>query len=153
VLRDYLDRFASTPEYGCDVAQTAPTVLHGNRIIDPAIRQFRDEAIRIAKAERAWKDHMLLLMDEAEQARAAQLPTYDAVLTQSDNGYATLLPMVVAWRVARKQGLLSVGTFEDLCRKQASLIEAEIARTRESPPSIGHLETLALYEAELRRST
>jgi len=153
VLRDYLDRFASTPEYGCDVTQTAPTVLDGNRIVDPTIRHLRDEAIRIAREERAWKDRMLLLMDDAEQARAAQLPTYDAVLTQSDNGYATLLPMAVAWRVARKQGLISAEMFEDLCRKQASLIKAEMARTREGPSSTGLLDTLALYEAELRRST
>jgi len=153
VLRDYLDRFASTPGYGCDVTQTAPTILDGNRIVDPTILRVRDEAIRIAKEERAWKEHMLLLMDDAEQARVAQLPTYDAVLTQSDNGYATLLPMIVAWRVAWKQGLLSTEMFQELCRKQASLIKAELARKREGLASIGLLETLALYEAELRQST
>jgi len=150
VLRDYLDRFASTPGYGCDITQTAPAILDGNRIVDPAIGQLRDEAVRIAKGERAWKEHILLLMDDVEQARAAQLPTYDAVLAQSDNGYATSLPMIVAWRVARKQGLLSADMFEELCRKQASLIKVDMAREREGPAATGRLETLALYEAELR---
>ena len=150
VLRDYLDRFAGTPGYGCDVTQAAPTILDGNRIVDPTVVQLRNEAIRIAKEERAWKEAMLLLMDDAEQAAAAQLPTYDAVLTQSNNGYATLLPMIVAWRVARKQRLFSAEMFEGLCRKQASLIKAEIALKRDSPGSSDLLDTLALYEAQLR---
>jgi len=148
-LGTYLDQFAATPGYQCDLTGAAPAILDGNRILDPAIRQYRDDAIAMAKCDRAWKERMLLLMDDPGQARAARLPTYDAVLTNSDNGCATLLPMLVAWRVARGKGLLSGDAFQVICRKQAGLIEAEITRSPEGPQTKGLRETLALYESEL----
>ena len=153
VLRSYLDRFTATSGYECNVTETAPIVLDGNAILDPMIRRYRDEAIGMAKAERAWKERMLLLMDDAEQARAAQLPSYDAVLTNSDNGYATLLPMIVAWRVARMEGLLSSDAFEDLCRKQEALFRAAIDRNPQRASSSDLVDTLSLYELELSRAS
>lgn len=56
VLRNYLDSFTGTPEYQCDTSHKAPLVLDGNAILDPVIRQYRDEAVVMAKAERVWKE-------------------------------------------------------------------------------------------------
>jgi Fe-S-cluster containining protein len=148
-LRTYLDTFAATPGYACDTTPGAPIVLDGNRILDPIVRQHRDDAIAMAKGERAWKEHILRAMDDAERARAARLPTYDAVFANSDNGYATLLPMIVAWRIAQTHGLLSVEAFADLCRKQAALIGAEIGRNPEGAASTDLREALSLYRFEL----
>lgn len=150
-LRSYLDDFTSTPGYLCDTSQTAPVILDRNTIMSQRLRQSRDEAIALAKAERAWKEQMLLVMDDAAQARAAELPIYDAILENSDNGYATILPMIVAWRVAVRQGLLSAEAFEDICRKQVRLIEAEIARPSEDHPSRDLFDILAVYKFALSK--
>lgn len=152
VLASYIDRFAATPGYRCDVTQEAPAILDGNAILDPTIRRHRDEAVALAKSERAWKERMLTLMDDAEQARAARLPTYDAVLANSNEGYATMLPMMVAWRVARTEGILSPDAYVDLCRKQAILIRDEISRRRDHASPASLRETLVLYETELSRA-
>ena len=56
-----------------------------------------------------------------------------------------MLPMIVAWRIARAENLLSDDELRDVCRKQADLIRRRIAQ---GPTSKDLLDTLALYEAE-----
>ena len=153
VLQSYLDQFTATPDYRCDTSSTAPIILDGNRIVDAAVERHREEAISLARKERAWKDQLLLLMDDDRKAEAAGLPTYDAVLANTDQGYATLLPMIVAWRVAKDRGLLPREAFHDLCRKQMALIQAE--RGRDDPGESLRKELASLfsiYEAELARA-
>ena len=148
-LRAYLDRFTATPDYRCDTSATAPIILDGNRIVDAAVERHREEAISLARKERAWKDQLILLMDDDRKAEAAGLPTYDAVLANTDQGYATLLPMIVVWRVAKDRGLLSLEAFHNLCRKQMALIQAEMGREpgESLRKELAHL--LSIYEAEL----
>jgi Fe-S-cluster containining protein len=152
MLGSYLDNFTNTPEYLCDTSQAAPAVLDRNTIISPTIRQYREDAINLAKAERAWKEQLVVLMDDPERAKAAELPTYDAILENTDNGYATLLPMIVPWRVARNQGILSSEALEDICRKQVSLIKTEIERSPEDHLLSDLRDTLAVYEFELSKA-
>jgi len=146
ILEKSLDQFTATPEHVCDTTSTAPVILDGNRIVDPQLADDRAKAVALAKADRGWKDRLLALMDDGPAAAAAGLPTYDAVLSNSDNGYATLLPMIVAWRVAANAGLLSPEELTALCRKQAALIRERIARGVPGNASKELLDKLALYE-------
>ncbi len=149
-LENYLDRFTATPRYRCDTSPAAPAILDGNQVLDRQIGEARAKAVALAKADRKWKERLLALMDDAAPG-AAGLPTYDEVLSNSDSGYATLLPMIVAWRVAAREGFLSHETLQELCRKQAALIRARIARHRADVVSKELLDSLAVYERQLSR--
>lgn len=143
-LQAYLDQFTGTPGYACDTGPSAPVIVDGNKMVDPGVRDHRDQAIALAKADRRWKQALVELMEDEARAAAAGLPSHDAVLSASDNGYATMLPMIVAWRVARKVGLLSTEQFNQICAQQADLIRSQVAR--ESSKEL--LDLLALYESE-----
>lgn len=148
-LRAYLDGFAATPGYRCDTGQEAPVVLDGSRIIAAPVEQVRLEAVERAKQDRVWKDHLLAVMDDEPQARLAQLPTYAEVLANTDAGYATLLPMVVAWRVAERHGLMPRDRLEALCRSQVAMIKDGIA-SNPAPDRLRELvDLLAVYQFEL----
>jgi Fe-S-cluster containining protein len=147
-LGAYLDRFTATPGYRCDTTPDAPVILDGNKVIDVELRDNREQAIACAKADRRWKDRLVELMDDDAQAAAAGLPSYDAVVSNSDNGYASLQPMIVAWRVARQTGLLTAEALTNICRKQAGLIRERIARDASGRASKERLDLLAMYEAE-----
>ena len=144
LLQAYLDQFTATPGYACDTGPSAPIIVDGNKMVDPQIGDRRAEAIALAKADRRWKQAMVELMEGDAGASAAGLPSHDAVLSASDNGYATMLPMIVAWRIARRAGLLTAEQFGEICAQQAELIRAQIAR--QSSQEL--LDLLALYEAE-----
>jgi Fe-S-cluster containining protein len=152
-LQSYLDKFAGTPGYRCDTTSSAPIILDGNRVIDPALRDDREKAIAQAKADRRWKESLVNVMDDDDRATAAGLPTYDAVLLNSDNGYATLLPMLIAWRIASKEGLISREELRDVCQKQATLIRSRIAANTAGQTSKELLDSLAGYEFELSRES
>jgi len=152
-LQSYLDKFAGTPGYKCDTTSSAPIILDGNRVIDPELRGNREKAIAQAKADRRWKEHLVNVMDDDDGAAAAGLPTYDAVLLNSDNGYATLVPMLIAWRIASKESLLSREELRDVCQKQAILIKSRIAGNAAGQTSEGLLDSLAGYELELSRES
>ena len=143
VLRDYLDTFTATPGYECDTTNS-PVILQGNDIISPELRGYRDRAVALAKADRPWKEHMLSLMDNPDAARRSELPTYEAVLNNTDNGYATMLPMIVAWRVAENAGLIASDDLKSLCIKQLELLQRETERLGSA-----HVlrELVPLYEA------
>lgn len=142
-LAAYLDTFAATPGYACDTA-TGPLILDGGAILALEIRDFRERAVETAKADRRWKEHMLAIMDDPQAAARCGLPTYEAILSNTDNGYATTLPMIVAWRVAEYRGLISSDELSALCGVQLALIRTEISRL----PSARDLrELIPVYEA------
>jgi Fe-S-cluster containining protein len=144
-LQAYLDQFTGTPGHACDTTASAPVIVDGNKVVDPDIGANRDRAIAQSRADRRWKEALVERMDDSHRAAAAGLPTHDAVLHASDNGYATMLPMIVAWRVARQAGLLAVEPFMEICRKQAALIRERLAR--ESSKDL--VDLLAIHESEL----
>ena len=145
-LQTYLDRFAATPGYRCDTTAAAPAIVDGNKVLDPQIAADRERAIALAKQDRRWKERLVGIMDDPAQAGAVGIPNYAAVLSNSDNGYATMLPMIVAWRVARDEGLLGDEELRDICRKQADLIRSRATSPREAR------DALAPYEFELSKS-
>lgn len=149
-LRHYLDQFTATPDYQCDSTLSAPVILDGNKVVDRGVMDDRERAIALAKADRRWKERLLDLMGESDRAGAAGLPAYDAVLNNSDKGYATMIPMIVAWRVANEAGLLTREALTELCRKQARLIKGRIARSRPAAQTL--LDSLAVYEFELLKA-
>jgi len=143
VLLSYLDTFTATPGYECNTV-SSPVILQGSTIVSPEVRNYRDRAVGVAKSDRRWKDHMLSLMDDAEVAERVGLPTYEAILENTNRGYATLLPMIAAWRVAENRGLISPTELREICAKQLALLQNEIARS----PSAKDLRGLIpLYEA------
>ena len=141
-LQSYLDRFVATRGYQCETAD-GPIVLKGSAIVSPELRASRDRAADLAKGDRGWKSHIVSFMDDPVRARSVELPTYDAVLANTESGYATLLPMIVAWRISALCGLLSRDQFKHLCTQQLALIRIEVARSAK----IGGLQDLIpLYE-------
>lgn len=144
-LQAYLDHFVATPGYRCDTTAAAPAIVDGNKVIDLQLAADRERAIALARQDRRWKERLVAIMDDPTLAAAAGIPTFDAVLSHSDKGYATMLPMIVAWRIARTDGLLSDEDVRDLCRRQAGLIRGRTA----SPTDLR--DALAPYEFELSR--
>lgn len=123
-----LDRFVRTPGHLCDTSPNAPVVLDGDRVTDPSIQQGRDDALKLAKADQGWKKQILSLMDNPSAAPAAGLPTYEAVLRSSDAGFGASVPMLVAWRVARNEGIISPQVFNEVCGKQILLLKSALER-------------------------
>lgn len=151
-LQSYLDSFTSTSDYGCDTTVSAPIILDGNRIVDPQIQADREEAMLQARSDRTWKQRIVEIMEDDFQAASVDLPTYDTVINNSDCGRATLLPMIVAWRVAVNDGLMSREAFLEVCEKQARLLEDTIS-VHKSGDAPGYLrDSLAVYRFELSKS-
>ena len=147
-LQTYLDRFVATPGYRCDTTPAASVVVDGNKVADPQISADRERAIALARQDRRWKERLVAIMDDPARAAAAGVPTYQAVLASSDMGYATQLPIIVAWRAAHEEGLLTREALRDACGKQADLIRRRMAGSAASQ-DLG--DTLALYEFELSK--
>jgi len=147
-LQNGLDQFTSTSGYECDTGPAAPIILDGNRVVDDAIGTSRDQAIATAKADRTWKDRIVAFIDDGDRAARVGLPSFEAILAHSDSGYATMLPMIVAWRVAAIEGIISPEQFEEVCRQQAALIKGRIARNVRGTVSGELLGALAAYQAE-----
>lgn len=125
-LASYLDGFVATPGYGCETVE-APEVLRGGAVLSEEVREAREAAVRVADADQPWKDALVARMETGALARAAGLPTFEDVLTNSDKGYASMVPIHVAWRAAVGAGMMTAATFADLCRKQIALAEAAAA--------------------------
>lgn len=122
-LAAYLDGFVSTPGYRCSTSEGAD-ILQGDHVLSDEIRRAREEAVRVAERDRDWKDVISGLMKDRASARAAGLPTTGDVITNSDRGYASTVPIFWAWRAAASARLICTVTFADLCAKQIALIEA-----------------------------
>jgi len=150
-LRNSLDQFTSTSGYKCDTGASAPIILDGNRVIDEAMRIGREQAIEKAKADQRWKDRIVAFLDDGERAARVGLPSFDAIVGNSDRGYATMLPMIVAWRVAAIEGIISPERFEEVCREQAALLKDRIARAG-GQVSGELLGALAAYQAEFSKA-
>jgi Fe-S-cluster containining protein len=143
VLQAYLDKFTATADYECDTAG-GPVILDGSSIVSDELRDLRSRAVAVAKADRAWKAQLLSFMDDPGAAERAGLPTYDSIVAIADGGYATQIPMIVAWRVAEQARLISADELSRLCLAQAACIRAELIRSA-SAQELRAL--LPLYEA------
>lgn len=91
------------------------------------------------------------MMENDFQAASFELPTYAAVLNNSDSGCATLLPMIVAWRVAVIDGLISREAFRGICENQARLLKGAIGVHKTGRPPRYLLDSLAVYQSELSK--
>jgi Fe-S-cluster containining protein len=151
-LQSYLDGFTSTPDYGCDTTDSAPVLLDGNRVIDAQIQADREKAALQARQDRRWKARIVAMMDDDFQADSVDLPTYAAVINNSDGGHATLLPMIVAWRVAVIDGSLSQEAFRAICENQARLFKNAIAAHEAGPAPKYLRDSLAVYRHELSKA-
>ena len=150
-LQGYLDSFTSTPDYRCDTTVSAPAILDGNRVVDPQIQADREQALLQAGKDRRWKARIVEMMEDDFKAASVELPTYATVINNSDSGHATLLPMLVAWRVAVMDGLISPEVFRDICENQVRLFEDAIGAHETGHPPRYLLESLAVYQSELSK--
>jgi Fe-S-cluster containining protein len=147
-LTGYLDGFVQTPTYICDPSSDAPRVLADGKIVDMQMLAARRAAFAQAEADRAWKAEIVRLIENPDDAAAASLPSYGEVRRHSEAGSVSLVPMLAAWRVARRMGLLSAPAFADLCRQQAKLIQSESSRCTD-PAAFADLQAiLPGYERE-----
>lgn len=150
-LQAYLDGFTATAGYACETI-AAPPILARGQVQVEEVRRAREEALLVASGDSTWKAAMIALMDDAEAAREVGLPTLGDVMTNSDRGYATSVPMLVAWRVALRQGLMARAAFDQACRRQIAVLEVMKTAPAQDAATV---ERLALYRSALldRRST
>ena len=149
MLLAYINRFAGTAGYACDTGPEAPAALDGNRIQDHAIIQSRQLAIATARQDRPWKRAIIAAMEDESMAAAVSLPSLQAVLDNANKGFATQLPMVVAWRVAVRQGIMTHHAFAEVCRQQARLVRGKLAKLPGGTMRGEYLDLLAVYQSEL----
>lgn len=145
-LASYLDGFVGKPGYACETSD-APEVLKGNDILSVEVREARDAAVQVAGRDRAWKAALVEQMSDASSAKAAGLPTFADVVANSDRGYASMVPMLVAWRAAAYAGLMTQDAFADLCRKQIGLMERAIESRQEREAVFS--ERIRLYRSAI----
>lgn len=120
-----LQAFVATPGYGCDTGETAAPVLDRGRIVDPAIRRAREEALEFTGREKSWKDAILRRMKPGGAADAG-LPTLDRIEAHATVGAITV-PMRAAWKVAADAGLIGADAYRTLIESQLALIERDLA--------------------------
>jgi Fe-S-cluster containining protein len=112
-LVGYFDKFVRTDGYACDTSDAAPEVLDGITLTDPHIREARQAAFRLANEERAWKAEILRCMEGHEVSDFAILPTYPEILSNSNAGFATMVPIVFSWKIALRVGLIDNKNIEN----------------------------------------
>ena len=144
-LASYLDGFVGTPGYQC-ATSGAPEILKGPEVLSPEIRTCREDAVEVANRDRVWKTVLVESMKQPDVAAAAGLPTLDAVIANSDRGYASMVPFIVAWRAAVRADLMTPEMFSDLCRKQIALAETTMVTKPERHAAMR--ERLDLYRSE-----
>lgn len=147
LLAPALDAFVRRPGFLCDTSASAPVVFDGERVLDASMRQAREDALHLVKADRAWKTAILSLMDNPAAAAAAGLPTFDEVVRHAQSGRAATVPMLAAWRVAKDNGIIAPPAFADVCEKQIALLKAEIARAPNLQMAGQLAGALSAYEA------
>ena len=147
LLAPALDAFVRLPGHLCDTSPDAPVVFDGERVTDTSMQQARDNALNLVKADLAWKRAILSLMDDPAAVSAAGLPSYEAVVRHSDSGFASSVPMLAAWRVARDAGIITQVLFEEVCEKQIALLKLEIARLANLELAANLVGALSDYES------
>ena len=144
-----LRNFVATPGYLCDTTANAAVLIDDGTVIDATYTRARADAIRRCEADHRWKAGIVSAMLAQESAAEAGLPSYRDVIAHSKAGSATLVSMLIAWRVAKNLGLLSQSIFRDLCAEQASLIASSLEFAREEERRTDLHDMLADYEIEL----
>ena len=152
-LGAYLDAFTRTPGYDCDTSAAAEPVLEGRAILSPAIVEARDAASGLAARHRAWKAALLARMERPLADSSHGLPSLVEVMANGDQGQATTLPMVVAWRVLMDMGGITPDAFALLCRQQMALLRAVISPSAAQRPDAtaarSAVDLIAVYDAAL----
>ena len=90
-------------------------------------------------------------MDDAGAACVAGLPTHDDVLRNADCQAHTSVPMLSAWRVARDIGFISAESFEEICRRQITLINSELEHVSGVEFILTLMQLRSDYELELAK--
>ena len=149
-LAGYLDEFTGVPARACDTSEAAPVVLSGDSVLDVSMREARAGALAMGDSDRAWKAEIARLMLSSAAADAG-LPSYRTVVENSDRGVASLVPMLPAWRIAVRVGLLSSAAFNRICRDQIALLKRDLERA--TAPMAPPLQSMLLdYELELAKA-
>ena len=139
-----LAAFVATPGYACATGAEAPTVIDGGRIVDPAMRAARAEALAMAERAGPWKRAIVRRMKAADDD--LPLPTLQQVEANAPYG-ATATSMRAAWQAAVDAGLMAPAKCRALVAAQLALIERELPLGRASPAV---RETLAELRIEYR---
>lgn len=141
-----LAAFVATPGYRCDASESAPVAIADGRIVHPAMRQARAEALAMAERDGAWKQAIVRRM-KAGQSGGLPLPTLKQVEGAAARGALTT-SMRAAWQIAADSGLIAAAECEALLRAQLAAIGRELALGRAAPDT---LATLAEMQGEYRR--
>jgi Fe-S-cluster containining protein len=120
-LPAYLDEFAATPGYACDTGENAPTVLEAGRLVDAESQAVRAQALRLAEAERRWKESIVRAM----KAGRSGLPSLAEIEANALFGVTTA-SMRIAWQVASDAGLMGERELRDLTARQVAAIDREL---------------------------
>lgn len=139
-----LAAFVSTDGYRCDTSEAAPLVLDEGRIVDPAIKAARAEALAAAQRDRRWSAAIVRRMNGDDSL----LPSLAQIEANAEVG-ATTTSMRPAWQIAADQGLISTGDLKQLVERQLAAIKQELAHDGCSPEA---RETLTDMQKEYRRS-
>jgi Fe-S-cluster containining protein len=123
-----LKAFVDRPDYGCDTGPGADVVLQAGRIVDPALRDARDQALLVAQCGRRWKEAIVRRMNGGASPNAT-LPSFQEIELNAGFG-ATTTSMRVAWQIAANAGLIAAGDCEALVATQLATIERELAAAR-----------------------
>ncbi len=136
-----LEAFVATPGYGCETGAAAAIVLEAGRIVDPATRQARADALALAGRDRPWQKAIMRRMNGPN---SASLPSLSEIEANAAFG-ATTISMRVAWQIAADSGLIGADRCKALVAAQLAAIERELAAAR-CPPDAR--QTLADMRAE-----
>jgi len=147
-LGDYLHAFVRTPGYRCDTTTDAPVLLDGDAILDIAVQSARDTAMTLVETDGPWRRRLVELMRRPDTAFAAGLPTLDVVARNAEAGSATLVSMLIAWRVGRDLGLIKAADFERICREQVALLQTQLQHPPSPPAAAEFRDMLLDYELE-----
>lgn len=141
-----LAEFAATPGYACATGDPAPIVIEGGRIVDPAMRTVRTEALAAAERDGRWKQAIVKRLKAAD----GELPLPTLLQIEANAPYgATTTSMRAAWQVAVNTGLMAADERQALVSAQLAVIERELALGHGSADA---RQTLAEMRTEYRDS-
>lgn len=121
-----LKAFVETPDYGCDIGDTADVVLEAGEIVDTQLKQARADALALAERERRWKDSIVRQINMGASDNLS-LPSLHEIEANAPFGVTTT-SMRTAWQIAADSGLIGVDECKALIRKQLTVIDWELAQ-------------------------
>lgn len=147
-----LEAFVGTPGYCCDTGDTAEVVIREGRIVGPAFKTARSDAMAISELDRPWSEAIVRRMREGSSA-TSPLPTLKEIEASAQFA-ATTTSMCVAWQIAGDVHLIESGECDRLTQIQLGVIDRELAAGRCSPETRQTLVDMrAEYCCELMAGT